>query len=109
MKMKIAALLITVFLCSGFAGPTEIECNITVRGEDSLSLKNVKILVIGTAIQAYTDEEGRVTFPCSVGDIYVAAAPGYKSVVDTVTNSTIEVWMEKDSPKKVKKSRKNKK
>lgn len=110
MKTKIVGLLVVAALCSGFTGPTEIECDITVRGEDSLLLKDVKIMVVGTSIQAYTDEQGQVKFPCSVGDLYVAAAPGYKSLIDTVKASTIEIWMKKDIPQgKTRKSRKNKK
>ena len=107
MKTTIAGVFGVAMMCMGFTGQPRMKCDITVRGEDSLLLKNVKILVVGSSVNVFTDAQGKATLPCAMGDIYVAAASGYKSVVDTVKSSAIEILMEKDTPKdKAKKSRK---
>ena len=110
MKTTIAGFLGVAMMCMGFTGQPKITCDLTVRGEDSLLLKNACIQVVGSSIHVYTDENGKVSLPCAIGDIYVASASGYKSVVDTVKSPVIEILMVKDTPKdKTKKSRKNKK
>lgn len=105
--MKTAVGLIGMaMICMGFSGQPKIECDITVRGQDSVLLKDVKILVVGSSANAYTDVNGKATVSCAVGDVLIAAASGYKSVQDTVKSSKMEIMMEKDTPKnKAKKSR----
>ena len=97
MKTTTAGLIGMAMICMGFSGQPKIECDITVRGQDSVLLKDVKILVVGSSANAYTDVNGKATVSCAVGDVLIAA----------VKSSKMEIVMEKDTPKsKAKKSRK---